>query len=84
MKKSDFILTTILIAAAIILTSVLATATVGATAAGQKPAAAGKVARGKFLVDVHSYSRVRGLPISLSELARDLEFEIDQLEGEQL
>jgi len=30
-------------------------------------------------VDVRSYSRVRGLPISLSELARDLEAEIDQL-----
>jgi 2-oxoglutarate ferredoxin oxidoreductase subunit alpha len=39
--------------------------------------------RAKFLIDIHSYSRVRGLPISLSELARDLEFEIDQLEGEQ-
>jgi 2-oxoglutarate ferredoxin oxidoreductase subunit alpha len=37
--------------------------------------------RAKFLVDVHSYSRVRGLPISLSELAHDLESEIDQLEG---
>ena len=37
--------------------------------------------RAKYLVDVHSYSRVRGLPISLSELARDLETEIDQLEG---
>ncbi|RYZ32192.1 MAG: 2-oxoglutarate ferredoxin oxidoreductase subunit alpha, partial [Propionibacteriaceae bacterium] len=35
--------------------------------------------RGKYLVDVHSYSRVRGLPISLSELARDLELEIDAL-----
>ena len=29
--------------------------------------------RAKYLVDVHSYSRVRGLPISLSELAADLE-----------
>ena len=38
--------------------------------------------RAKYLVDVHSYSRVRGLPISLSELARDLESEIDSLEGE--
>jgi 2-oxoglutarate ferredoxin oxidoreductase subunit alpha len=37
--------------------------------------------RAKYLVDVHSYSRVRGLPISLSELARDLEAEIDQLKG---
>jgi 2-oxoglutarate/2-oxoacid ferredoxin oxidoreductase subunit alpha len=37
--------------------------------------------RAKYLVDVRSYSRVRGLPISLSELARDLEAEIDQLEG---
>ena len=37
--------------------------------------------RAKYLVDVHSYSRVRGLPISLSELARDLEREIDDLEG---
>ncbi len=35
--------------------------------------------RAKFLVDIHSYSRVRGLPISLSELARDLEREIDAL-----
>ena len=35
--------------------------------------------RAEYLVDVHSYSRVRGLPISLSELARDLEAEIDQL-----
>ena len=35
--------------------------------------------RAKFLVDVHSYSRVRGLPISLSELARDLEREVDAL-----
>ncbi len=37
--------------------------------------------RAKYLVDVHSYSRVRGLPISLSELARDLESEIDSFEG---
>ena len=37
--------------------------------------------RAKYLVDVHSYSRVRGLPISLSELALDLESEIDELEG---
>jgi 2-oxoglutarate/2-oxoacid ferredoxin oxidoreductase subunit alpha len=37
--------------------------------------------RAKYLVDIHSYSRVRGLPISLSELARDLEAEIDHLEG---
>jgi 2-oxoglutarate/2-oxoacid ferredoxin oxidoreductase subunit alpha len=37
--------------------------------------------RGRYLVDVQSYSRVRGLPISLSELARDLESEIDQLKG---
>ena len=34
--------------------------------------------RAQYLVDVQSYSRVRGLPISLSELARDLEAEIDQ------
>ena len=37
--------------------------------------------RAEYLVDVQSYSRVRGLPISLSELARDLEAEVDQLEG---
>ncbi len=37
--------------------------------------------RAKYLVDVHSYSRVRGLPISLSELALDLETEIDTIEG---
>lgn len=37
--------------------------------------------RAKYLVDVHSYSRVRGLPISLSELAVDLETEIDSLSG---
>jgi 2-oxoglutarate ferredoxin oxidoreductase subunit alpha len=37
--------------------------------------------RAKYLVDIRSYSRVRGLPISLSELAHDLETEIDQLEG---
>jgi 2-oxoglutarate/2-oxoacid ferredoxin oxidoreductase subunit alpha len=37
--------------------------------------------RAKYLVDIRSYSRVRGQPISLSELARDLETEIDQLEG---
>jgi 2-oxoglutarate/2-oxoacid ferredoxin oxidoreductase subunit alpha len=37
--------------------------------------------RGKYLVDVQSYSRVRGLPISLSELAEDLQNEIDQLVG---
>jgi 2-oxoglutarate ferredoxin oxidoreductase subunit alpha len=36
--------------------------------------------RAKYLVDVHSYSRVRGLPISLSELARDLQKEIDDME----
>ncbi len=39
--------------------------------------------RAEYLVDVHSYSRVRGLPISLSELALDLESEIDELEGVQ-
>ncbi len=57
MKKTDLLITTILIAAAIILTSVLATATVGATGgatgAEQSPTPAGKaVARGKYLVDI--------------------------------
>lgn len=33
--------------------------------------------RSRYLVDVHSYSRVRGLPISLSELESDLIEEID-------
>ncbi len=37
--------------------------------------------RAKYLIDVQSYSRVRGLPISLSELALDLQQEIDQLTG---
>lgn len=37
--------------------------------------------RAKYLVDVQSYSRVRGLPISLSELAIDLQAAIDNLEG---
>ena len=37
--------------------------------------------RAKYLVDVQRYSRVRGLPISLSELARGLETEIDECEG---
>ena len=36
--------------------------------------------RAKYLVDVQSYSRVRGLPISLSELALDLITEIDALD----
>ena len=36
--------------------------------------------RAKYLVDVQSYARVRGLPISLSELAIDLQDEIDHLE----
>ncbi|MGD7789916.1 2-oxoacid:acceptor oxidoreductase subunit alpha [Propionibacteriaceae bacterium Y1700] len=38
--------------------------------------------RAKYLVDVHSYSRVRGLPISLSELAADLLDEINDLSAE--
>ncbi|RCK69695.1 2-oxoacid:acceptor oxidoreductase subunit alpha [Desertihabitans brevis] len=37
--------------------------------------------RAKYLVDVESYSRVRGLPISLSELARDLITVVDEEEG---
>ena len=37
--------------------------------------------RAKYLVDLQSYSRVRGLPISLSELAKNLEAEIDATEG---
>ncbi len=37
--------------------------------------------RAKYLIDVQSYSRVRGLPISLSELALDLNQEIDALTG---
>ncbi len=36
--------------------------------------------RAKYLVDVHSYSKVFGLPISLSELAADLEIEIDAID----
>lgn len=52
MKKSEFIFTTLLIAAAIILTSVLATATVGATTTEPAPAAAGTVARGQYLVEI--------------------------------
>ncbi len=35
--------------------------------------------RARYLVDIHSYTRVRGLPISLSELGDDLVTEIDAL-----
>lgn len=38
--------------------------------------------RGRYLVDVTSYSRVRGLPISVGELEADLIAEIDALEVE--
>ncbi len=41
------------------------------------------VLRAKYLVDVQPYSRVRGLPISLSELAADLIELIDLTEEEQ-
>ncbi len=37
--------------------------------------------RARYLVDVESYSRVRGLPISLSELAADLITVVDEVEG---
>lgn len=37
--------------------------------------------RARYLVDVESYSRVRGLPISLSELAMDLITVVDEVEG---
>ncbi len=40
------------------------------------------VLRAKYLVDVQPYSRVRGLPISLSELAADLNELIDLTEEE--
>ena len=40
--------------------------------------------RAEYLVDVQSYSRVRGLPISLSELARDLEPRSTNCEGVRL
>ncbi len=36
--------------------------------------------RARYLIDVHSYSRVRGLPISLGELETDLIAEIDARE----
>ena len=36
------------------------------------------ILRAKYLVDCESYSRVRGLPISLSELAEDLIDVIDE------
>ncbi len=38
--------------------------------------------RATYLVDVQSYARVRGLPISLSELAADLEELIDGIEAD--
>lgn len=38
--------------------------------------------RARYLVDVQSYSRVRGLPISVGELEADLTAEIDSLEVE--
>jgi 2-oxoglutarate ferredoxin oxidoreductase subunit alpha len=41
------------------------------------------VLRAKYLVDVYPYTRVRGLPISLSELATDLAEIIDYQEGLQ-
>lgn len=37
--------------------------------------------RAQYLVDAQSYSRVRGLPISLTQLAHDLDALIDQTEG---
>ncbi len=40
------------------------------------------ILRARYLVDVASYSRVRGLPISLSELEVDLIAEIDALQKE--
>ncbi len=36
--------------------------------------------RARYLVDVQSYSRVRGLPISVGELESDLIAELDALE----
>ncbi len=39
------------------------------------------ILRAKYLVDCESYSRVRGLPISLSELAEDLITIIDGKDG---
>ena len=35
--------------------------------------------RAQYLVDVESYSRVRGLPISLSELAGDLQTMLEEM-----
>lgn len=39
------------------------------------------ILRAQYLVDVQSYSRVRGLPISLTQLAVDLDDLIDKTEG---
>ena len=41
------------------------------------------VLRAKYLVDIQSYTRVRGLPISLSELAADLTELIDLTEAQE-
>ncbi len=40
------------------------------------------ILRARYLVDAECWSRVRGLPISLSELADDLVTRIDRLEGD--
>ncbi len=40
-----------------------------------------QVLRAQFLVDVESYSRVRGLPLSIAELEEHLTATIDRLEG---
>jgi 2-oxoglutarate ferredoxin oxidoreductase subunit alpha len=40
------------------------------------------ILQARYLVEISSYSRVRGLPISLSELEVDLIAEIDALQEE--
>ncbi len=51
MKKTDLVVSSLVIAAAVILTSVLAVASVGATATGQSGSSA-SITRGKYLVEV--------------------------------
>ena len=41
------------------------------------------VLRAKFLVDVESYSRVRGLPLSIGELEQDFTAALDALEDNE-
>ncbi len=85
MRTKDIVWTTALIASAILLTAFISTASVGAEGTGgvADPAKASQIARGKYLVDVQSVTKVEGMAFLADEVEGIIDSALDGTLGDK-